>query len=699
LPETIEGGFHEMPVKSSAILDALPRAVIVTDETGVIVQWNAMAEQLYGWAPNEVIGRSVFEVVVPVNQRAAGEQIMEGVRAGEPWEGDFTVLRRDGEPVRVWVANSPILDGDGKVVAVVGASEDVTEQRLLEQQAVDLTQHLQLALDAGGLGTFRWDMATGITTWDTKLESLFGLPPGGFDGTFDAWVALLHPDDRDAVLRALDDAIERKGQYVVEHRVVWPDGTVHWLQGFGRATIDGAGAVTGTIGCTTDITDRVLLDGDRQRLTLEALEAADRERAHRERLEFLGQINDALAGSRTRSDVMRSVVAAAVPRLGDWCAIHVLPTNESIIPEVDVAHIDPAMVAYAHELRQRFPYDPNAPKGVAAVIRTGIAEFYPEITDDLLDELDASDEARTILEQLALRSAITVPLVKRGLVMGAVQFVMTSSRRRYTEEDFAMAKAVAARVASALDNIRLSEHQREIAATLQASLLPAQLPTMPGVDLAVRYWAAGEGIDVGGDFYDVIAVNERDWAVVVGDVCGTGPTAAAITGLARHTIASAAWLGHDAAGVLRHLNTTLRRRDFNAFLTVAYGELTPSATGMDLRLALGGHPLPVVVRADGQAAAVGRSGTLIGVFDDVTVEPSEIQLLPGDTLVLYTDGVTDVAPPHGLTSERLLELVGAAVVGTKTADDVADRIRDAIAEVLPISLRTDDIALLVLRLA
>jgi len=693
----MQGGFSDMPVQGSAILDALPRAVIVTDAAGVILRWNAMAEQLYGWPAAEVLGRSVFDVVVPVDQRPLGEQIMDGVRAGEPWDGDFTVVRRDGDTVRVRVANRPIFDDAGEVVAVVGTSEDVTEQRLLQQQAIDLTQHLQLALDAGGLGTFRWDIDTGVTTWDAKLEALFGLHEGGFDGTFDAWVALLHPDDRAMVLRALDEALEHKGRYVVEHRAIWPDGTVHWLQGIGRATLDDRGNVTGTIGCTADVTDRVLVEHDRQRLTIEALEAADRERAHRERLEFLSQINDTLAAAFTRSDVMRGVVAAAVPRLGDWCAIHVLPAPETVVPDVEIAHIDPAMTADAHSLRERFPYDPAATNGVPAVIRTGIAEFHPDITDELLDKIDPTGETRAVMLRTGFQSAMTVPLVKRGRVMGALQFATTSGRRRYTEEDFALAKSVASRVGSALDNIRLSEHQREIAATLQASLLPAELPAMPGIDLAVRYWAAGDGVDVGGDFYDVFAVDDGDWSIVMGDVCGTGPAAAAITGLARHTVASAAWLGLAPVEVLRHLNTTLRRRDFDAFLTVAYGVLRPTTGGADLRLAVGGHPLPILVRADGSAELIGNAGTLIGVFDEIRIRPADCHLEPGDTVVLYTDGVTDVPPPHGLTSAELVELVRDAAKSPESADAVADRLRDAIAEVLPISRRTDDIALLVLR--
>ena len=128
-------------------------------------------------------------------------------------------------------------------------------------------------------------------------------------------------------------------------------------------------------------------------------------------------------------------------------------------------------------------------------------------------------------------------------MVGGIQFVMTSSNRRYTDADVALAQVVAGRIASSLENRRLSEEQHHIAVTLQTSLLPDELPVIPGVDLAVRYWAAGEGVVTGGDFYDVLDLGADRWGVVIGDVCGTGPAAAAVTGLARHTIASAAWHG------------------------------------------------------------------------------------------------------------------------------------------------------------
>ncbi len=561
----------------------------------------------------------------------------------------------------------------------------------------DLTEHLQLALQAGGLGTFRWDMASGATEWDAKLEALFGLGPGEFAGTFDAYVALLHPDDVDSILATVEHAVATKGQYTVEHRTVWTDGSVHWLHGAGQVTLDADGNVTGTIGCVGDVTERMVAEQDRQRLTDDAIEAADYERVSRQRLEFLGQINDALAVSNTRHEVMANVVQATVPHLGDWCSIYVLESPDATIPEIETAHVDPTMVAYARELQQQFPYDPAAPNGMAYVIRTGEAEFYPDITEAVLADRGATDEALEIARNLSLRSAIAVPLIKRNVVLGAMSFIMTASSRRYTEQDLALARVVASRIASSLENRRLTENQLEIATTLQASLLPSSLPDVPGVDIAVRYSAAGEGVEVGGDFYDVLRLTDDRWGVVIGDVCGTGPAAAAITGLARHTIASAAWLGVEPAGVLAHLNRTMVERNIDSFCTAAYATVEPSPEGVVLTLVSGGHPLPVVIRNDATVCGIGHHGTLIGVFDDLDLEVTTTMLEDGDTVVFYTDGATDVPPPYGLSADEFAGLASDAAAAAGSADELADELQRRLAAILAIDRRDDDIALLVLQ--
>ena len=271
--------------------------------------------------------------------------------------------------------------------------------------------------------------------------------------------------------------------------------------------------MTGTVGCAMDVTDRRSRELERQQRAAEVLEVAERERLQRERLEFLTVVNDALNESSTVREIMVNVTNRVVPRLGDWCAIHVLPNKDALIPEIEIAHVDPEMVAYGRRLNDRFPYHPNAPTGVAQVIRTGQTLFYPVIDEAVVAELETSSEEQQIIAELALRSVIVVPLIKRDRVLGAIQFVMSASSRTYSEDDVTLARSIAGRIASSLENRRLGEQQRGIAETLQRSLLPSSLPDVPGIEIAVRYWPAGETAEVGGDFYDVFATESPDeWA-------------------------------------------------------------------------------------------------------------------------------------------------------------------------------------------
>ncbi len=576
-------------------------------------------------------------------------------------------------------------------------SDELDGRRAAEQHTRELAQHLRLALDAGGLGTWRWDMATGRTVWDERLEALFGLGPGEFDGTFEMYVSCLHPDDREHVLAVVQQAVETQGAYRVDHRVVWPDGSVHWVAGAGSAIVDEHGATAGTVGCCGDVTDRVTKEHERARLAELAVAAADNERVQRERLEFLSAINDALNRSSSIDEIMTNVTNTVVPRLGDWCSIHVLADHDPWTPLVTIAHVDPEMVAYARELQRRFPYDPDAAIGVPHVIRTGQTVFYPEITAEVIADVDATDEERDVIHQLALRSAIAVPLVKRGRVLGAMQFVMSSSSRRYTSEDVTLAHAIAGRIASSLENSRLNDQQRVIAHTLQQSLLPSALPDIPGVEIAVRYWAAGEMTEVGGDFYDVFSVEAGSWGFVVGDVCGTGPAAASLTGLARHTIRDSAWHGDSPTDVLNSLNRAVKRSESGAILTALYAVLEDIDSEPRLTVVCGGHPLPLHA-AGGGARAIGLPGTLLGAFDDCSFSQVTTALKEGDFVLFYTDGATDVAPPHGLDGEQFAEMFASATVGASSAEDVADLIHQALDAVLRFDRRNDDIALLIVRI-
>jgi serine phosphatase RsbU (regulator of sigma subunit) len=380
--------------------------------------------------------------------------------------------------------------------------------------------------------------------------------------------------------------------------------------------------------------------------------------------------------------------------MADWCTIFL---QQGSVVTSEVAHEDPEMIKVARELQQRFPFNAGAPVGAPAVMRTGRTEYYPTIPDGALGQIARDEHELDAMRSLDPRSIIVVPLRTRDSVIGAMQLARTGRPSRpYTLDDVATAEAGAARVAAIIDNFRLIDRQRTIAATLQRSLLPASLPEVPGVELAVRYWAAGEGTEVGGDFYDAFELSDQRWAVVIGDVCGSGPTAAAVTAVARQTIRAAARHGVEPTEVLAWVNEAVHDATTDLFCTVLYSTLERRGDRWSFASVSGGHPLPILVRKGGRATILGQPGTLLGVFPATRAHRHVEELEAGDTILLYTDGITDV-PTNAMTADGLRELTQHVVATSlPAAEAIASALGEAIAEQTPLAERVDDIALIVI---
>ena len=450
---------------------------------------------------------------------------------------------------------------------------------------------------------------------------------------------------------------------------------------------------TGTVGVAVDITDR---RNDEQ---LRAA-AFERERRLRDRLEFLVGLTDIAVTATDHKAYMRAAAEAAVPKLGDWCSIHYVPDAGDAV-ELVVAHSDPAKVAWADALAEKLPYDPEGEVGVPRVMRTGLTEFIERVDDELIAAALARSprdpaDLREILDELGLTSVITVPMVTKRGVRGAMQFVSAESGRTYDRDDVALAEVAAGRIADALDNMWLTERHRHISGTLQQALLPPRLPQIPGIDVAVRYWPAGIAVEAGGDFYDLFQTSPRSWSVLIGDVCGTGPDAASLTGIARHTVRAAARHDQDHLGVIEWLNEAMRLSDRDRFCTAVYATIEARDGAWHFISGAAGHPRPVVAHSSGCAADIGQPGSLLGVFEQLKVHVSDVPLEVGDVVVLYTDGITDLPPPHGQTEADVVELV-AQVATTGTAEEIAEAIHRSVSDRLPLAQRADDVALVVLR--
>jgi serine phosphatase RsbU (regulator of sigma subunit) len=379
----------------------------------------------------------------------------------------------------------------------------------------------------------------------------------------------------------------------------------------------------------------------------------EHEAALRER--FLAEAGQALASSLDYEETLQRVAQLVVPGLADWCAIE-LPDERGELQQVALAHVDPSRVDEARAMRARYPPEPDAPLGTPAVTRTGEAQLMAEIPDELLAEAARDAEHLAAIRALGLRSAMVVPMRAGGRTLGAMTFVFADSGRRYTERDLVFAQELAARAATAIENARLYTERSDVAQTLEASLLPDELPAVPGWRFATDYRPGQRGAEVGGDFYDAFVV-EDGHVVVLGDVTGKGVRAAALTSLVRYTARTAGAFDSSPSAILAQVHRALRQRPRLAPVTMVCGLLR----GTELTLAVGGHPLPLLKRPDG-VERVGATGILLGAVHDY--EPAQdvtVSLAPGDTLLLYTDGVTELRGTDGRFGEaRLAAAVEAA---------------------------------------
>ncbi|HEX9124189.1 MAG TPA: PAS domain S-box protein [Actinomycetota bacterium] len=457
-----------------------------------------------------------------------------------------------------------------------------------------------------------------------------------------------------------------------------------------RVDLPGPALFTATL---RDITDRRRAEELRAELLANERTARSAAEAARERMSFLADASVILASSLDFRKTLAKVARLAVPRLADWCSIDMVEPDGSF-QAVAVTHVDPAKVALAREYRRRFPPSPDQEGGVARVIATGSSVLYPEIPDEMLGANVGDPEQLALAEELGQRSAMIVPLVARGRSLGAITFASAESGRLFGRADLELAEDLGRRAALAIDNARLFEERSHIARTLQRSLLPQRLPEIPRVEVAAVYQPAGvTRTEVGGDFYDVFEIGDRAWGVAMGDVCGKGVEAAALTGLARHTLRSAAIRVHGPAAALEELNEVLRREGGERFCTVAYGRLERAGDDTRLAVACGGHPLPLVLRSDGTVEPAGEPGTLLGIFEDIELHEREVTLHPGDAVVFYTDGLVDTRMSEPFDDVALRALLQTCT--EFTAQQIADCFRDAVAD--PQGEAPDDIAILVVR--
>jgi PAS domain S-box-containing protein len=388
----------------------------------------------------------------------------------------------------------------------------------------------------------------------------------------------------------------------------------------------------------------------------------------------LAEAGQELSSSLDYERTLQRVAELAVPRLADWCAVAM--REGDLLPLVAIAHVDIGKVARVRDFEARHPAHLSDPARAAEVVRSGEALLIPEITGEVGAGGALSEEALGLARELGLRSVIVVPLALADQPpIGALMLATAESGRRLEETDLTLASELGRRAAIAVENARLYGELSEIATTLQRSLLPPDLPSMPGFRMASLYRAAGEQNEVGGDFYDVFEV-PGGWMVVVGDVAGRGAEAAALTSLSRYTFRTAGKLLGDPIAALEQLNTALRESPALSLVSVCCVRLRTGDGDAYADLVLAGHP-PAYHVHRGSSRPVGVFAPFLGAYEHGGWEATTIRLDPGDQLILYTDGVIDTVGVEDRFGE---ERLARTLRGATGAADAVRRIERALVE-------------------
>jgi PAS domain S-box-containing protein len=388
--------------------------------------------------------------------------------------------------------------------------------------------------------------------------------------------------------------------------------------------------------------------------------------------EFLVAASRLLDSSLDPVETARTIVSTAVPELAELCLID-FRRNDGWIGDSVVAAADPKMAARLERIRHESPLDPGGEHPVAQVLRLGQPMIWRDLTaPEVVDKVSQNDRHLKLMRDAGYNSAAVVPLIARGRTLGALSFLHASNDLRYDPDDLEFLAELGERAALALDNARLYRERDRIAKNLQRGLRPPTPAEVPGLDLSVVFEATGEGIEVGGDFYDVLPAGDGCW-ILVGDVAGKGSAAAGVSVALRHSVRGLTRVIAEPAEVLRRVNELLLDGEsLNDFATAMLVRLRNGEEGWRLTLASAGHPPAVHVGAEGPALLGG--GTVLGAWPEANVERHERAIEADETLALCTDGWLEAGPVASHQDPEAFAAQTQALSGLEL-DELTERLR------------------------
>lgn len=671
--QALREGLHAMLTLHAEAESASGMGSWVWDLEADSMRWSDGLYRLFGLEPGAV--EPSFEefakLVHPddvARVRASGRRALED---RETSTEEFRIVRPDGEERVVLGIGKPVVANDGTTVAMLGTTQDVTasttadqELRRSEARYRALMEHAPEAIVVLDLdrGCFSQVNENAARLFKLSREKLLRTGPIELSPP-------AQPDGRSSAAAA---------EAYIEDAVAGGTPTFEWVH---RAS-DGTDVLCEVRLVRLPDKERVLVRGSVTDITArkalqQQLARAEAEQHLAVRARDLHRVTEAALAHLTVDELLPELVA----RLRDLLRVDnaaVLLANDRGDLTVKAAHgIEQAVVGMQLPAGRGFA-------GRVASARKPIALYGDEPRQTVVNP---------VLKEV--RALLGLPLIVGDRVVGVLH-VGSLGERRFTDDEVALLRLAADRAALGIEHARIYERERATAETLQRSLLPDHLPDPPGMELAESYEAAGEGWEVGGDFYDAFAIDEARWLVVIGDACGKGPDAAALTALARYTLRAEARHEPSPAALLRRLNQAIiqQRADFR-FCTVTCALIELGATDTRLTVTAGGHPRPLVLRRSGEVDAIGRAGDLIGAFADVELSETATVLNPGDTVVFYTDGLVEAHAPQRIIEEPELVRMLARCEGLSPLA-LVQRLRDDATRHGTTPPR-DDLAILALR--
>ncbi|MFL5892180.1 MAG: PAS domain S-box protein [Solirubrobacterales bacterium] len=667
----VEHALRESEGLKSAMLGSAYDCVIGMNHLGRVIEFNDAAEETFGYRREETIGQELAELVIPPELRERHRQgLARYLETGESRimneRIELTAMRRDGSTVPIELAVTRIPGSDPPIFT--GYVREITERIEAERIRAHLAAVVQDAQEA----VMSKDLNGIVTSWNEGAQRLYGYTP---EEAIGQPISILIPADHGPEEWRILDRV-RRGERVEPYETerIRKDGVRIDVSLTVSPIKDPILGVTGASIVARDITA---------------------EKRRRSAQDFMARAAAALEASLDVDEIARTIVSTAVPDLAELCVIDFLE-DDGTIGRATVGAADPQLGTELEVIRREHPIDLEGDHPVARVLQTGRALVMHDLKQPgIQDDLAQSDEHRDFIARADYSSAAIAPMFARGRLVGALSFLHVANDRRFDEDDLTLLEDLAARSAMALDNARLYAERDRIAKVLQRGLRPEEPQPIPGLEVSVVFEAAGEGVELGGDFYDVIPV-EGSHYVLVGDVAGHGVEVAAYTAQIRHTVRALARFGTPPGDIVERVNTVLLETDTGQrFATLQLARIETRETGaIEVELASAAHPPAVIVRADGTTETL-SGGAIVGVWQRVDVAVHRFAVEPGETLLLYTDGWLEAGPVEvHRTAEELAREIAA--VADDDLDSVLDRLRlDAVARAG--SELRDDMVLLALR--